>query len=585
MHKINKKLAEIFKEMANIYRYRGSEDRFRERAYENAARILDHMQEDIRSYMKNDHLVEVKGIGESIAEKIREYIKTGKISKFEELQQETPTEFVELMELQGMGPKTLEKLHDELDVTTKEDLRKVLQSGEASELEGFGEKTVQNLLEALREKEKTEKRILLAEALDLSGMICDDLSQVKEIKKLEVAGSIRRRKETIGDIDILATADEEDWENIMDSFTSLESVKKVIAKGKTKSSILIEHHGRQVDLRLIEEDSWGAALLYFTGSKEHNIALRTIAKEMGFKISEYGMFTVKNDKKVAGKTEEEIYRKLKMTWIPPEMREQNGEIDLAQKGTLPVLVEQSQIKGDLHFHSDWSDGTNSILEIAKYLDEHFAYEYAVLSDHSKSARIAGGLNEEEFENQFDAIDEANEAIGRDLLKKGVEVDILADGSLDLSDDLLEQMDWVTASIHSHFNQDNTERLLKACENPFVNAIGHPSGRLMGKRKEYPLDLERIIQKAHETGTALEINAQPTRMDLNDNAARAAREAEVLLVIDTDSHDLAGFDFMGLGVSVARRAWCSPEHILNTRSWHEVKTFVQKKREKYLKAAS
>jgi DNA polymerase (family 10) len=546
--------------------------------------VLDHLQEDVRNYMKNDHLVDVKGIGESIAEKIREYIKTGKIKKYEELKKDVPDDFVDLMEVQGIGPKTLEQLHEELQINTKDELKKALESGKVEELKGFGKKSVKNLLEGLAEKEKAEERILLAEALDLAEMMTKELKKQKDIKKMEVAGSIRRRKETIGDLDILVTAEQDAWDDIADFFTSLDSVQKVLAKGKTKSSVVVEHRERQVDLRLIEEDYWGAALLYFTGSKEHNIQLRKIAKEEGYKISEYGMFTVNEDKKVAGSTEEEIYDKLDMQWIPPEMRENNGEIKLAQKGEIPDLIKPDNIKGDLHFHSDWSDGANNLEELAHYLDEHFSYEYAVVSDHSKSARIAGGLTEEEFQEQFKAIDEANQAVGRPILKKGVEVDILPDGSLDLSDELLEQMDWVTASIHSRFNQDNTDRILKACKNPFVNVIGHPSGRLIGQRKEYAIDLEKIIRKAKETGTALEINAQPQRMDLNDGAVRAVREAGVMLTISTDSHDLASFDYMELGISVARRGWCSAKHILNTRSWKEIQEFADQKRESLLKPA-
>lgn len=577
MNKINKELAEIFDDMAKIYRFKGSKDRFRVRAYENAAQVIDHMQEDIRNYMKNDQLVEVKGIGESIAEKIREYIETEKIAKYEELKKSVPSDFVDLVEVQGIGPKTLEKLHEELDVETKNDLKAALESGKVEELKGFGKKSVKNLLEGLQEKEKAEQRILLAEALEISEMITDALEEQRDIKKMEIAGSIRRRKETIGDIDILVTADPEKWEYIADFFTSLESVKNVFAEGETKSSIEVEYHDRQVDLRIIEKESWGAALLYFTGSKEHNIHLRKIAKDKGFKISEYGMFATEDDKKVAGQTEEEMYDKLGMQWIPPEMRGNNGEIELAQKGDIPELIESDQIKGDMHFHSDWSDGANTIEELAQHLSEHYSYEYAVISDHSKSSRIAGGLTEEELEEQFEAIDKANKAIGRSLIKKGVEVDILADGSLDLDDKLLEKMEWITASIHSRFNQDNTDRILKACENPFVNAIGHPMGRLIGKRKEYSIDLDKIIEKSKKTGTALEINAQPERMDLNSDAIRVVRESGVILVIGTDSHDLASFQYMDLGSSLARRGWCTADNILNTRSWKEIEKFVEQKR--------
>lgn len=578
MHKINKELAKIFEEMAAYYRFKGSGDRFRVIAYQNAARVLDHLTEDVRDFTE-DELVDLTDIGEGIAAKIREYIETGSIDKYEKLSKEIPHDFVKLLEIQGIGPETLKTLHKELGVSSREQLLEVLNSGKVKELKGFGEKTVKNLLEGLRESEKVGERMLLAEAFEIVEELETQLAKCQELQQFEFAGSLRRMKSTVGDIDVLAAAEPENRDKVLDHFVSMPGVTKVLAKGDTKASVIIETDSCQVDLRLVNEDQWGAALLYFTGSKDHNVHLRTIAKEKGWKINEYGVYDTKTDEKLAGKTEDEMYKKLGLEWIPPEMRENRGEIELAANSTLPRLIEQADISGDFHLHSDWSDGVNDIEELARYVHKNYDYEFLVLTDHSKSSRIAGGLTEEELFEQIEVIREVNQKLGIPFLKAGSEVDILGDGSLDFDEDILAKLDWVTASIHNLFNRDNTERILKACENPYVCAISHPTGRLIGKRKEYPVDLDRVIKKAKETGTALEINAQPQRMDLDDQWARQAQEEGVMLVIGTDSHDLVSFGYMKLGVGLARRAWCQADQILNTRSWNEVEQFVQQKRNK------
>lgn len=584
MYKINKELAEIFNDMADIYRFHGSKDRFRVMAYQNAARLIEHLTYDIRDFMEDHKLEDIKGIGEGIAAKIREYVKTGKIKKYEELKKEIPHELVDLLDVPGMGPETLKKLYSELDVKTRDDLLEALDSGAVKELKGFGEKTVENLRQGLEQTRKAADRILLAEAMEIVEDVRHRLSDCKEINKMEFAGSIRRMKSTIGDVDILATSAKKDRKLVLDHFTSLDNVKKVLARGDTKASVIIEQKERQLDMRLMDDDQWGAGLLYFTGSKDHNIHLRTIARDKGYKINEYGLYKIKGNKKIAGESEEEIYHQLGLSWIPPEMREDEGEIELAARRTIPELLSRDDIKADFHLHSDWSDGLNSIEELVHYVRDHYPYEFLILTDHSKTSRIAGGLTEEEVSKQIEAIKLINDQLGDDFLKAGIELDILPDGGLDFDDDLLSQLEWVTASIHSRFNRDNTERILKACENPYVNAISHPTGRLIGKRKEYPVDLKRVIQKAVKTGTALEINAQPQRMDLDDHWARMAQQEGAMLVIGTDSHDLMSFDYMRLGVAVARRAWCTPEHILNTRSWKEVTQFRDRKRQhkKYAK---
>lgn len=576
MYKINKDLARIFDEMAAYYRFRGAGDRFRVIAYENAARVIEHLTEDVRDFTEKE-LIDIHGIGAGTAAKIREYIETGKIEKYEELSKEVPHDFVELLKIPGIGPETLKTLRKELGINSRDELMKALDSGKIEELKGFGAKTVQNLKQGLLQAQKAGKRIFLADALEIVEDLRAELQKCKEIEKFEFAGSIRRMKATIGDVDILATAKPKNREKVLDFFVAIPGIKKILARGDTKVSVIIETKDRQVDLRLVDPDQWGAALLYFTGSKDHNVHLRTIAKDRDWKINEYGIYDNRTGKKLAGETEEGMYKQLGLDWIPPEMRENQGEIELAARHKLPILIQQDEIQGDFHLHSDWSDGIPEIEELASYVRDHYPYEYLVLTDHSKSSIIAGGLTGEELAEQRAMIRQVNKKLGADFLKAGSEVDILADGSLDFEDEILAELDWVTASIHALFNQDNTERILKACENPYVCAISHPTGRLIGKRKEYPVDLKAVIQKAVETGTALEINAQPQRMDLDDYWARLAQQEGAMLVIGTDSHDLMSFGYMKLGVGIARRAWCSSNQILNTRSWKEVEKVVRKKR--------
>jgi DNA polymerase (family 10) len=570
MFTTNKELANIFAEMALLYRYFNGSNPFRVRAYEKASNVLDNLTDDIRHHLGKKNLISMTGIGESIAEKIIEYLDTGKIEKYEQLKKEMPGDFLELLKVEGIGPKTLLKLNQQLKISSKESLIKAIQSGKVDKLEGFGKKSAQNMLEGIRRYEKASQRILLQEALELSELVKEKMADCEGMDQMEIAGSIRRGKETIGDIDLLVAAPKKHWPKIIQHFIHLPFVDNILASGKTKASVQITHQHRDVDLRIVLPAQWGAALLYFTGSKSHNIHLRRIAQKKGWKINEYGLFDQKSRKKLAGKTEEDMYRKLGLQYVPPEMRENQGEIDLAKNKQIPKLITRSDIKGDLHLHSNWSDGSHSIEEIARYAMDKLSYEYLVLTDHSKSSRIANGMDEKRFKEQFKEIDEVNKKLGKPFVKKGVEVDILPDGSLDFPDDFLQQFDWVIASIHSRFKDDNTDRLIKACENPQVNAIGHPSGRLIGQREAYPVDMEKVIEAAARTGTALEINAQPQRMDLNDHWAGEAREKGVPLVISTDMHSLSNFDFMELGILVARRAWCKAGDVLNTKKWKEVK---------------
>lgn len=573
----NRKLSGIFHDMAVIYRYLGNEERFRALAYEKASRVIASLPEDVSVYAKQNKLEDIPGIGEGIHGKIEEYINTGKIAKYEELKKTVPHEIMELMEVTGFGPQSLKKIHSELHINTKGDLIKALQDGRIEKTKGFGHKKVENMLRGLKLHKVIEDRMLLWDALQIGERIVEKLQKLPQVKACELAGSLRRKKETIGDVDVLVSCSNKDRKKIVDYFTGSSTAITILAKGDTKASIIEKDSGRQVDLRLVTENEWGSALQYFTGSKEHNVHLRTIARDKGYKISEYGIFTIKNEKWVAGKTEEEIYKTLGFQIMPPEMREDKGEIELSMKGKIPRLVSLGEIKGDMHMHSTWSDGARSIEEIVSYVRKNLPYEYIVITDHSKSTRVAGGMDEKQVLKQLKEIDRINKKAGDEFVKKGMEVDILPNGALDIADEVLSQLDWVIGSIHSNFGKDNTDRIIRACENKYVSCIGHPTGRLIGSREPYKIDIEKIYDIAKATGTALEINSQPQRMDLNDDMVIGARERGIMFATTTDSHDLGQFAYMKLGIAIARRGWCTAENILNTQSWNNIRAFTDSKR--------
>jgi len=581
MSQRNEALAQIFHTMADIYRFMGN-NKFRAIAYQNAANVIDALPEDISYYVKTDTIDDLPGIGKTLEANIREYLKTGRIARFEKFKKEVPLGLVELMNISGFGPQSLKLISEKLKLETREEVISALQDGRIAKLKGFGPKKVDNLLRALKLHKTVEDRMLLWHAIQAGNEIVAKLKSLPQVKQAALAGSLRRKKETIGDIDILIAADNADRKPVIDFFTSARLASKILAKGDTRASIISKSIKRQVDLRIVKENEWGSALQYFTGSKEHNIHLRTIAKKKGFKISEYGIFNLKDEKRVAGKTEREIYETLGMQWMPSEMREDRGEIELACSHKIPVLIDLNDIRGDLQMHSSWSDGLQSLEDLVKFVRENFRYEYIAITDHSRSSRIAGGMDDKGFLKQLSAVRLVNENLGIEFLKAGVEVDILSDGSLDLSDEVLEQLDWVTASIHSGFKKDNTDRIIRACESPFVHCIGHPTGRLIGKREPYKFSFEEVVRAAGQTGTALEINAQPDRMDLNDEMSWQAREEGVKLVISTDSHKPTDYYFMECGVSVARRAWCEPSDVLNTLPWNELQKIILKKRKRMKK---
>lgn len=577
MAEANSNLAKIFREMSSIYQYLGGEDHFRALAYLKAARAVGSLQEDIGNYIKTGLINEIKGIGEGITEKIKEYVCTGRIQKFEELRKKVPFELLELQEINGFGPRSLRSIHDQLGISNVEELITALNDGRIKNMNGFGPRKVSNMLRGLKLHKAQETRMLLLDALEIGNRLVANLRNVEKVDQIELAGSIRRRKDSIGDIDILVACPANTRKKVMNQFTTSNYVKTVLSSGETKSSIILKDSGKQADLRIVDQGDWGAALLYFTGSKEHNLRLRTIAKSKGLKLNEYGLFRESDGHRLAGRNEQEVYQFLGFDWIPPELREDRREFEFAASHTLPDLINIGCIKGDLHVHSNWSDGLCSIAELAREALNKYQYDYIVVTDHSKSERMQGGIDEEGFVKQIALIEHENSVLNRDFIKCGAETEILADGRLDISDELLSKLDWVCASIDKGFSRNNTDRLLRAIENRWVSCIAHPTGRLIGMREPYTADWPRVFAAAAENGTAMEINAQPERMDLNDELVSAAREAGITLVINTDSYKLSHFAYISLGVSIARRGGCTANQILNSRSWKEVKDFVAKKR--------
>jgi DNA polymerase (family 10) len=574
----NLALAEIFHRMAGCYRYLGPEQRFRAIAYENAARTMHGLKEDISQYATDvKALDKLNNIGESTAEKIIEFLRTGKIIAYDELRAQVPEGLLQLMDITGFGPATVKLLHNKLGISSQEELADAIDTGKLKGLRGFGTKKIEHLMRGLKLYKQGQERMLLSEALKAGNELLQAILNIPGVHEADLAGSLRRRKETIGDIDIVACAQTKNQKTIMKRVSSLPQVERVLAIGETKLSFLLKHTHTQVDLRLVEEAAYGAALIYFTGSKEHNIKLRTWAKAKGWKVNEYGVFDAETDKRLAGRTEEEVYDFLGLQYIPPELREDRGELQRALKLDLPKLVAADEIRGDMQMHSRWSDGAEKLQTIVDYILKNFpAYEYIVITDHSPSERIAGGMSPNDFKEQFKEIDRINKKLGKTFLRKGVEVDILTDGSLDLPDGLLAQFEWVTASIHTSFNRDNTERLIKACQHPYVHCIGHPGGRLIGKREAYPVDWRKLFPVAAKTGTAIEINAQPERLDLRDDLVQEAINMGVTITISTDAHMLSNFDFMELGLAVARRGWCTRNDVLNTQAWSAVAAFTHRK---------
>ncbi len=553
----NMNVATILYEVADLLEMK--EEKFKPRAYRRAAGTIESLSKPVEE-LNEKELTELPGIGKSIAKKIEEIIETGSLEYYENLKKEFAIDFESLHLVEGLGPKKIKKLYEELGVIDLDDLERAAKQHKIRKLEGMGEKSEQTILENIAFARKKTGRMLLGYISPVSEQLKNKLKEFKPVIRVEIAGSIRRRKETIGDIDILVVTKEN--EEVMDFFTNLENVDKVILKGPSKSTIRLKEN-IESDLRVINEESFGSALMYFTGSKETNIEMRKIAIRKGLKLNEYGLF--KDNKLIAGKTEQEIFKKLGMSYIEPELRENRGEIKAALEGRLPKLVNYSDLKGDLQMHTKWSDGAYTIKEMAEKSRE-LGYEYIAITDHVGTLRIARGMNEKDIKSQMKEIESLNSEISGITILKGAEVNILSDGELDMKDEILKDLDVVVASIHSGFRQDEekiTGRMISAMQNDNVDIIAHPTGRKIYERKAYELDLDKIFETSKDTGTFLEINSYINRLDLNDVNVKRAVESGCKLAIDTDSHSKDNLKLIELGIATARRGWARKDDIINT----------------------
>lgn len=554
----NAEVAGILDKIADALEIKG-ESGFKVVAYRKAARILQDMTEDIEAVAREGRLETIPGIGEGLAKKIGEYLETGTMSKYRELMADIPESLLGLLEIQGLGGKTVHLMNKELGIKDLYGLKRAIADGSLAGLYGMGEKKVENIRKGIEARERGAERISICEAARIADGIIAYLSKAPGIGRVSAAGSLRRMRETVGDIDILACG--RDGAKIIGAFVRGPGVLRVLAEGDTKGSIVLRAGDieRQVDLRVVDEKEYGAALLYFTGSKAHNIKLRGLAKGRGLKISEYGIF--RGAKRLAGREEKDCYRILGMPWIPPEMREDRGEVELAGERRLPRLVEAGDIKGDLHVHTRASDGDLSLAEVVG-LARKMGYSYVAICDHSKAAKYAHGLAPDRLASEIEEIEAFNRTLKGFRVLKGSEVDILADGSLDFPDELLGRLDFVVAAIHSGFKKNVTERMLKALENPYVRTIAHPSGRLISRREGYDVDLDRVIDGAARHGKALELNSYCDRLDLDELHLKKAKEKGVKITIGTDTHFADGLAMMRFGLGIARRAWLGPDDILN-----------------------
>ncbi len=563
--KSNRNLARILDETAKLLTFKG-ENFYRIRAFTDAAQTIKHLEENIDEISQKKKLEELPKIGLGMAKRIEEYLMEGDFKEHRELISEIPHGVLEILEVPGMGPKKAKVLYEKLGIKDINDLRKSILEHKLKDLESFGEKTESNILEGIKKKEKYSERILMSEADEIAHTAAERLKAVKGVERVEIAGSLRRRKETIGDIDILYISNRSGKE-IGEEFTAGFHREDIIAVGDKKASFIWDKTC-QVDIRSIDKDEWGSALQYFTGSKEHNVTLRKHAIKNNLKLNEYGVF--RNDKKIAGRTEAELYKSLGMDYIVPELRENFQEIDASINRILPDLVEYDDIIGDTHIHSLYSDGDNTIEEIALKA-ESMGYEWVAVCDHSKSLKIANGLDEDELKRKIEEIKTLNEKLDIKILC-AQEVDIKKDGSLDYSDDVLKELDLVIAAIHTGFNESEeiiTGRVIKAMENPSVHIIAHPTGRLINVREPYKIDIHAVINKAYETHTAIEINAHPQRLDLYYYFVKEAKEKGVKLAIGTDAHNVRDMKFVKYGLSVARRGWLEKDNLINTMSFKEL----------------
>jgi DNA polymerase (family X) len=565
----NQLVAAILNQVADLMEIESVD--FRTKAYRRAAHTVDTLSEDIGEIKNEGRLQELPGIGAKIAKKIDEIVETGKLEYLENLKKEFPVDYDALMAVEGLGPRSIKQLYNELGVKNLDDLEKNAKRHRIRRLKGMGEKTERKILVNLDFARKSTGRNLLGHILPVAEEIKEDLSSLDYVLRVEIAGSIRRRKETVGDIDILVTTNKP--LDVMEYFSSLDLVDDVVVKGPTKSTVRLKENGIDVDLRAFDDESFGSALMYFTGSKETNVELRRIAISKGLKLSEYGVF--KGDDLLAGRTEEEVFQSLGMSYIEPELRENTGEIEAAINNELPELLNYNEILGDLQMHTEWSDGSSKIIDMAIEA-EKIGYEYIAITDHSGSLRIANGMNEKTILKQMDEIENLNDEMKGFMILKGIETNIDSYGFPDVPDKILEDMDLVIAGIHSGFNQNTkelTRRIVSAMENDNVDIIAHPTGRKIQERKAYELDFEMIFETSKDTGTLLEVNGQMNRLDLKDMDIKMAVEHGCKLAVNTDAHSIPALKNMELAIATARRGWAKKEDIINTLSLKKLIKFL------------
>ncbi len=564
-------ISQILEEIGMMMELKG-ENPFKIKAYYSGARAVELIEEDIKTLIETNRLHTIKGIGKALEEKIIELVTTGNLEFYNDLRKETPDGLMEMMKIPGVGPKKVRELYQRLDIKTVAELEFACLENKLVDLKGFGEKSQNKIFEGIQQLKKYQGKYLISTGLMYGEGIFNRLKELPQIIEISLAGSIRRRKEIIKDIDIIASCSYESREDVMNFFTSLEGVEKVIAKGETKSSVVLSI-GINVDLRLVEEQEYPYALLHFTGSKEHNTILRHRAKKFGLKVNEYGVFN--EDERLPAENEEDIYKLLQLNYIPPELREGLGEIEASEENRLPQLIEEQHIKGIFHVHSQYSDGRNTIEELVKTASDK-GLKYIGISDHSKSAVYAGGLTEEQVKNQHKEIEQLRKKYPEITILKGIESDILLDGSLDYEDEILASFDYVIGSIHSHFNLEEkamTERILKALENKYLTILGHVTGRILLSRKGYLLDLEKIIETCAKKQVAIEINSNPHRLDLDWRLCRLVKEKGGKLVVEPDAHSLEGLDHITYGVGIARKGWLELKDILNTMDADTLLTYI------------
>lgn len=568
----NSDISEVFNKIADMLEIKGN-NIFRIRAYRDAARNIGDFSGNLADMVKKDEdLTRIHGIGKDLAGKIKELVEEGKLSYLDRLKKDVPEELTDLMEIPGLGGRRIHTLFTELSIRNLADLEKAARDKKIRELEGFGAKTEEKILAEIEGKAGEEKRTRIDEAKEITDPLIEYLSGSKNVTSIEVAGSYRRGRETVGDIDILAIC--EDSSQVMDLFVGYEDVQRVISKGTTRSSVILRS-GLQVDLRVVPEESYGAALHYFTGSKEHNIEIRRRGQDRGLKVNEYGVF--KGKRRVAGESEEDLFGSLDLHFIPPELRENRGEIEMAEKGKLPHLVKLEDIKGDLHSHTLYTDGRCSLKEMAEEARNR-GYSYLAITEHSRHVTVAGGLGPGEVLEQIEEINSLNSKSDDFVLLKGIEVDILEDGSLDLPDRILSKLDVVIGAVHYKFNlscEKQTERIIRAMDNRNLNIIAHPSGRLINKRPPYDVEMEQIMEAAADRGCFMELNAHPSRLDLNDLHCREAKKLGAKIAVSTDAHHTSHLDYMKYGIKQARRGWLEADDIINTRDVDALRALLER----------